>query len=294
MKEKSQLTITTILQWADRHYELTGRWPISRSGPIIGAGERITWEAVQTALAKGCRGLPGGDSLSRLLKRRRKCVDSRTNWPDLTRSQVLEWIDDHYLRTGTWPQRDSGKVLSARRISWTTVDRYLKKGNRSLPGGSSLAQLLWEARGIWDGKQPLSEQKILRWAREHYEETGSWPTTTSGRLRNHPGEEWAALNMALTHRRRGLTRTTTLSRLLAEHYGERYRPSLGRITMRQIVDWAERHYARYGRWPTARSGAVHGAQRLTWAAINNALKSGTRGLPAGMTLAQVLDEHFDR
>ena len=49
----------------------TGRWPKRDSGPIEEApGE--TWGAVEMALAHGQRGLPGGSSLIRLLKRCRE------------------------------------------------------------------------------------------------------------------------------------------------------------------------------------------------------------------------------
>jgi hypothetical protein len=141
---------------------------------------------VNTALAKGVRGLPGGDSLTRLLRRRRHILDVRTAWPDLSRDKILQWIDDHHQRTGTWPRRDSGRVRCARGISWQTIDRYLKNGNRAIDGGSSLTRLLWEARGVLEGRQPLTEEKIIKWAEQHHGETGRWPVTLSGKLRHHP------------------------------------------------------------------------------------------------------------
>jgi hypothetical protein len=62
------LTLAQVLTWADAHRAATGRWPSAKSGPIAGAvGE--SWGAVQQALRLGLRGLPGGDSLSRLLRR---------------------------------------------------------------------------------------------------------------------------------------------------------------------------------------------------------------------------------
>jgi hypothetical protein len=53
--------------WADEHQRRTGRWPGTTAGPIPGSGGE-TWTVAQ-ALQKGWRGWPGGDSLSRLLKR---------------------------------------------------------------------------------------------------------------------------------------------------------------------------------------------------------------------------------
>ncbi len=290
MWQKRPLTIRLILEWADRHHDRTGRWPISRSGPVVHADDGTTWEGVNTALLKGARGLPGGDSLARLLRRRRKIADARMIWPDLTRAKILEWVDDHYDRTGTWPGRESGRVLCARGIAWDTVDRHLRKGTRSLPGGVSLADLLWTARHVKDGRIPFTEKMIVRWAGQHYQETGRWPVTLSGRV---PGrdEDWAAIDMALRHARRGLTRKTSLSRLLTEHFADRYNPALRRLDVAQILKWADRYHRHTGRWPTHRSGPVPGAPHVKWSTIEYALKHGKRGLSRGTTLARLLDAH---
>jgi hypothetical protein len=57
-----------ILAWADAHRRRTGAWPGVLSGPILEAsGEN--WRAVNLALYRGHRGLPGGDSLAQLLDR---------------------------------------------------------------------------------------------------------------------------------------------------------------------------------------------------------------------------------
>ncbi len=64
------LTVRRILRWADAYHARTGRWPDGRSGPIPEApGE--TWRAVESALSRGGRGLPGGSSLVRLLSKSR-------------------------------------------------------------------------------------------------------------------------------------------------------------------------------------------------------------------------------
>jgi hypothetical protein len=67
---KSKLTGALVLVWADAHMARTGRWPTAGSGPVRGApGE--TWLALDRALLRGLRGLPGGDTLARLLHRER-------------------------------------------------------------------------------------------------------------------------------------------------------------------------------------------------------------------------------
>jgi hypothetical protein len=61
------LTGDAIRAWAERHRVRTGRWPTASSGPVADApGE--TWAGIDQALVRGLRGLPGGQSLSRLLR----------------------------------------------------------------------------------------------------------------------------------------------------------------------------------------------------------------------------------
>jgi hypothetical protein len=95
-----------ILFWADAHHNRTGRWPTRGSGAIPQApGE--TWAAVNSALKKGGRGLPGGHSLARLLDRRCRTPNVR---PALTTELVLSWADAHHRRRGNWPTLNSGVI----------------------------------------------------------------------------------------------------------------------------------------------------------------------------------------
>jgi hypothetical protein len=66
-----RLTLRDIRRWARAHRERSGKWPTAASGPIPEApGEN--WHAVNLALWQGLRGLPGGSSLAKLLKRGRR------------------------------------------------------------------------------------------------------------------------------------------------------------------------------------------------------------------------------
>ena len=57
-----------ILAWARAYFQATGRWPSRDSGPIA-QSPGDTWMAVDKALKTGGRGLQGGSSLPRLLRR---------------------------------------------------------------------------------------------------------------------------------------------------------------------------------------------------------------------------------
>ena len=51
-------------------------------------------------------------------------------------------------RTGKWPTKTSGPIPEAPGESWNAVTAALREGLRGLPGGSSLALLLAEKRGV--------------------------------------------------------------------------------------------------------------------------------------------------
>jgi hypothetical protein len=70
-------TVAQIRGWAERHRRRTGRWPRSTSGPVLDApGE--TWGAINQALRLGCRGMPRGGSLARLLREHRRGAGRQT------------------------------------------------------------------------------------------------------------------------------------------------------------------------------------------------------------------------
>ena len=65
------LTVEQILGWADTYHARTGEWPSSCTGPVADApGEK--WVNINQSLSDGYRGLPGGDSLAKLLDRHRR------------------------------------------------------------------------------------------------------------------------------------------------------------------------------------------------------------------------------
>jgi hypothetical protein len=56
----------------------------------------------------------------------------------------------------------------------------------------------------------------------------------------------------------------------------------------RILAWADAHKAATGDWPTSHSGPVWGAPGETWLVVDQALRCGRRGLPAGEGLAGLL------
>jgi hypothetical protein len=62
------ITEEWICERAKVHRERTGKLPTKESGQLLDAPNE-TWNAIYIALRRGRRGLPGGSSMSKLLKK---------------------------------------------------------------------------------------------------------------------------------------------------------------------------------------------------------------------------------
>jgi hypothetical protein len=286
--EVPRLKLRVILDWADAHNARSGKWPTAASGPIPeAAGE--TWCAIDTALAAGSRGLRGGDSLARLLARRRG-RRNKADLPPLTREAILQWADGHHRRTGVWPTSQAGSISDAPNETWMGVERSLRRGFRGLPGGESLARLLEAERGVRNPASlpPITTEQVLLWADTHHDRTGSWPTSASGPAVGSDGETWSTIDNALKSGCRGFSFGGSLAKLLAANRGVRNHLALPPLSVSRILRWADAHRRKTGEWPHAKSGPIENAPDENWNAVESALAGGNRGLPGGDTLARLL------
>ena len=282
------LPVDQILEWADAHHARSGRWPTAKSGSVSEApGEN--WRSVDAALSRGSRGLPGGSSLVRLLAEHRG-VRNHRDLPPLSVESILAWADAYRQRTGGWPTSHSGPIPEAPGETWLAVDAALSRRGRGLPGGSSLARLLLEYRGVRNFMYlpPLSVESILAWVDAHHDLTGKWPTRHSGAISGASGEIWSAVDQALNAGSRGLPRGSSLAKLLAEHRGVRRTMDLPRLSEESILAWADAYRARTGEWPTRHSGPIPEALEETWAKVCDALRKGRRSLPGGSSIARLI------
>ncbi len=217
----------------------------------------------------------------------------RLRAPRLRVFSILAWADAYRSREARWPTRDSGEIPECRWTTWRQVDRALQDGFRGLAGGSSLALLLAKHRGARNRRNlpKLSEKKILAWADEHCARTGAWPNEYSGRIGAAPDETWWNISAALREGGRGLQGGSSLPRLLARQRGVRNRGRLPRLSLQQVLDWADAHWRQTGHWPTSQSGPVVGTNGETWRGVHNCLLRGARGLSGGTTLANLLATH---
>ncbi len=287
------LYVSEVLNWADAFYARHGRWPTRNDGKILGQ-LGLTWSAVHQALRVGGRGLPRFGSLARLLLERR---DRRHKGllPRFTIRRVLAWADAFHARTGgRWPTIKSGPIPEAPGETWRAVGKALIRGRRGLPGGSSLARLLAERRGVRNhmGLPDLTVEQVLHWADRYQRRTGQWPTVKSGPIPGaRYGETWATVTTALIDGTRGLAGYGSLARLLARERGVPNRKARPPLSEARIARWARAHRSRTGRWPGHLDGAIVGSGGETWSAVESALKAGGRGLPGGDSLYRLLLRH---
>ena len=210
--------------------------------------------------------------------------------PRLTLGQILAWADANHRRTGQWPGDAPIPVEDALGETWAGLNTALRNGRRGLPGGTSLARLLAEQRGVRSCRYPppLSEKQILAWADWHRERTGAWPSYRSGPVEGTPSETWRMADTALLRGSRGLRGERSLASLLAGKRGARNRRSLPVLTVPQVLAWAKAHHRRTGTWPNSKSGSIAEAEGETWNGVDLALRWGYRGLMGGVSLAGLL------
>jgi hypothetical protein len=213
---KPPLSVEEILNWADDHHLRTGKYPHAESGPVLAApGE--DWSPINQALLAGLRGLPGRDSLARLLERERG-RRHRLQLPRLAEEGILAWAREHHARTGAWPNQHAGPVVVAPGEVWGNIDQALRDGRRGLPGGDSLARLLGRevATCARVARPPLTIEAVLEWADAYHQATGKWPCADSAPVGLPDGEKWKRIDRALREGGRGLAGGSSLPRLLVE------------------------------------------------------------------------------
>ena len=247
-----RLTIKQILEWAADHHRRTDQWPKRLSGDVHEArGE--TWLGIDQAMRVGYRGFPGGQSLAKLFAERR-LARHYLEPPPLTARQILAWADAHYRRTGDWPKPNSGEIYgpSGRPAheTWQAIANALSKGNRGLDQ-TTLGLLLADRRAV---RHPLALPRlklknVLAWADDHRRRTGNWPTMEMGAVRAAPEETWARIDSALKSGARWRGARTSLANVLATYRNKQHPHFLPRMTIKQVLAWADNHYNRTGSWP---------------------------------------------
>ena len=209
---------------------------------------------------------------------------------NLSISQILKWADAHHARTGAWPTVKSGILHEDPNETWARIDGALVRGFRGLKGGSSLPKLLRRRRGVRHCRRRpgIDVRKLLQWADAHYISHGTWPSCGSGIIPDSDGLTWAVAFKSLRHSKRGAARRRTFERLLAQRRIPKGARAPSKLTIAEILKWADDYFSRNGRWPSRQSGGIRGEQGLCWRNIDHMLRRGKRGLPGGSSLKHLL------
>lgn len=289
-----RLKKSKIIAWIRAYRARTGEWPSSHSGPIP-ESPGDTWGTINKALMLGGRGLRGGSSLEEFLRGYQfsPLAPPSAITFQITLERVRAWARDHFEREGRWPHQNAGVIPNAGGLTWKMLDYMLRKGTHGLPGGTSLAILLGKNSGSARNvhSTPLTAAKILEWADAFHERTGGWPTARSGTIPESPDNTWQAVMTALHSGYRGFKGGVTLGQFLAKHRcAPLKRKRKHRLTIDQVLDWADAHRARTGQWPIRKSGVIPGTDGERWVDVSNALQQANRGLPKS-SLAQLLATH---
>jgi hypothetical protein len=133
---------------------------------------------------------------------------------------------------------------------------------------------------------------ILKWADAFRARMGFWPNQNSGMIAG-VDRTWMAVDSAL--KRQPLPGRSTLLKLLAEQRGYRNVAALPRMSVSQVLRWADAYRARTGQWPTTKSGPIPSSScSENWRSVDHALRCGNRGLPKHSSLARLLAVHRGR
>jgi hypothetical protein len=288
---KEPFTLPQILAWVDSHHSRTGAWPTISSGPVF-ESPTDTWSAINNCLHYGYRGCPGGSSLFKLLTEHRIHRTGNTRRENWKETGILEMADSFFAEHGCWPNRNEGLIEDGAKATWMAVDIALGKGNRGLPGGSSLARLLAKHRGVPNvGDLPeFTYEKVLDWADSHHARTGSWPNSKSGPILECPGETWAVMDQRMRKGQRGLDRKLPLAHFLHAERGVRIYHNVQPLNIQDIRQWIQHHYETTGNWPTNNSGDVLAAPGEVWSSVDAALIQRGHGLPYVSSVAKLIAE----
>ena len=269
------------------YFEEHDKYPGQLSGDASKyIGFKITWVAINLCLKRGNRGLPGGSSLAQLRQEYITGIETL-----LTEEIIVKAMKDYHEEHGKYPSQLSGDAskYAGFKITWKAINSCLRQGNRSLPGGSSLAQLRKEY--ITGKETPLIEDLIVKAMKDYHEEHGKYPVANrSGDASKYIGFKitWTAINTCLKKGLRGLPKGSSLAQLRKEYItGEKP------LTEDFIVKAIKSYYEEHGKYPSCESGdaSKYIGFKITWSAIDTCLREGLRGLPGGSTLAQLKQDY---
>ena len=299
--KKSPLSVEIIVEAAVQFHARTSEWPtqLTKERILEGPLKDMAWSAINAALRVGSRGLPGGSSLPIELE----IAGHRKNQKkhgDISLEQILKAAVQFHARTSEWPSRATKERIpdgALKDMTWLAINSALRDGSRGLPRGSSLADEL-EIAGHKKNQHKQADitvEQIEEAAVQFHGNTGKWPSCyTKERILVGPLKDttWGTIQSILYKGGRGLPGGSSLADVLQNAGHKKNQKKQADITMEQIVEAAIQFHGRTNKSPSqsTKELILEGPLKdTTWSAINSALRDGSRGLPRGSSLADVLE-----
>lgn len=343
--DQEDLDIDKIKESLLKHRQITGTWLsmnkkmengdsyVLEHGPYAG---KMSAQKLQTVLLHGSRGLNKGQTIAQLNEEISRNHNLDYVHPQKQKHFTIEGVKEcllmHYKATGTWlssvTKDSSGNnyVLEygpyAGEVSARTLDSFLLKGLRGLPGKHTIAKLNEEISDDYNldyrnskNLLPLELEKVKESLLKHRLATGEWLHT---KKRRQDGQGYilehgpyagqlsiGALQAALGEGLRGLPGNNTILELNKEisrshnlyHFDPRDQE---RLDLERVKESLLAHRMATGKWLSANKKGCSGngyilehgyyAGKISNMNLQNSLKAGNRGLPGGHTIAQLNEE----
>jgi len=213
VKGKPPLNMPLVKKAISSFYKEHGIHPNGASGDATAYfGYSETWGAVQSALKKGYRGLPGGKTLVEVAIQ----MGLHQKREPLTKAILRRAIHKFYDEHGFPPTAESGDATAyfGYQVMWRTIDSCIRYGNRGLSKGGSLAQVVRDMK-LRLVKPPLSEEIVGQAISSFRSDHGKIPHEKSGDATAYFGypETWSAVGSCCRLGLRGLPGGTTLAKM---------------------------------------------------------------------------------
>lgn len=276
------LTPELIREWVEQYRAgHDGRFPTQGAGPIGDTGK--SWRWLDQVLRIGGYGWKPGSSLSAWLD---------TAYPErrLTFEMVRAWVDAFRAsHDGRFPHANSGAVAGTTR-KWAGVDSAMEGGLVGDGRKISLRRWLDEQYPERQANKVLTPQ-MVRELVDAYRAVhdGAFPHASSGLIPDGT-KTWGAIHAAMSAGLLGWPQAITLSAWLDANYPERTARTL--LTPEMVRGWVDAYRAQHGgAFPTVRSGAVPGTDRL-WSWVGQAMRTGACGWAPKTPLSAWLDAQY--
>jgi hypothetical protein len=203
-----------IVEWAKKYFLVHNKYPSIRTKPSDWLPEGETWIALDIALKRGTRGLPGGSSVAKLFEKYFG-IRNKTNIPKISEQCIIDYMIVFKDKYGYFPHAHSkeNEMLPSGE-SWHGFDKALRNARRGLTK-TTLASLKEKYFGIKNilTLTKLFEKQITKWVIEHYNKYGEYPSkkTEINSLPN--GECWRKLEADLAQGHRGLPGNNSLAKI---------------------------------------------------------------------------------